>query len=70
MIEPEIRVKISMPARAKCTDPELTCDRCAGVGLEIKRTYRRKSGAISKVVYVMDRDCVACDGTGFRPGLL
>lgn len=70
MTHPDIRVKVSMPARAKCTDPELACDRCAGVGLQIKRTYRRKTGAISKVVFDLNRHCRDCGGSGERPGLL
>lgn len=66
MTESRITVRVSMPAIPKVDDVALRCGSCGGIGLKVRRTYRRRNGHISKIVYDLDNPCSACGGTGLK----
>jgi hypothetical protein len=60
----KLSVTVTRPAVLKCPEGANCCPTCAGFGLKVRRTNRRRNGAISSVVLDGKVPCPSCAGTG------
>jgi len=66
MNDAKVKVTIRRPVEQKVAGPQ-SCPKCAGIGLVLKRVYRRRNRSVSSMVFDLDRKCPHCQGTGRQP---